>query len=760
MADGVDIDKLQEAIDELKKIIQQLRKANSEILKDTTKEYKEREKLVRDGFNQQRREIREKYKEGETRKRLLGLIDQEEKALDRRLDQEEKLYQKASKVTKVFGGLFTAAETGTGTISSFTDAFKVNEFGAVIAGLGNRLDTNIETFRQLSQVGANFGQSIVALRQSAAQAALPLDDFAKLVGENSEGLAALFGSSTQGAQQIGRLASAVRTQGIDALAPLGFTVDELNETLLLNLERQRRTGAFANMSSQEQIDSAIRFATELDRLAKLTGQQRDELRKQIEQQQANERFQAFLLGKNDETRTRLEGFTAAIGNMSPMLAEGFQDLIANAGVPVTDAAMALVQNAPELRGVVNDLISGTTNAEMALVRTRDASLRSSLRFQKATQTGTVDFLNLQSGFIKLANTTLDVNSVFAEQGKSATGLTGGLTTFEDATKKLSSQFQQIETGLLQGFGPALGGLANATQSLMGGVGGLTQAIAGIPALTGTAIAGVLAGKFLFDKAERIAIIAAGVKIGNKGLTGLMKGMGLGKGGALSKMLGMKGGIAGKGLKGAGMLGGRLLPGLGAAIGIGSSASMLFSKDEETKAKGKGGLAGAAGGAALGAAIGSVVPVIGTVIGGLIGAGLGSMGGQFVGGKLAKRDKPEGREFGGLMIPEIIEPEPRQFGGGMDASEATAKPYLVGEKGPEIVAPKVASSVVANQDLQKTFDTEQLENQMSTMVSELNAANKTLTNMVNSVNTLVAVERRALAGIEKTARKDPTQIGMV
>ena len=101
MADGVDIDKLQEAIDELKKIIQQLRKANSEILKDTTKEYKEREKLVRDGFNQQRREIREKYKEGETRKRLLGLIDQEEKALDRRLDQEEKLYQKASKVTKV-----------------------------------------------------------------------------------------------------------------------------------------------------------------------------------------------------------------------------------------------------------------------------------------------------------------------------------------------------------------------------------------------------------------------------------------------------------------------------------------------------------------------------------------------------------------------------------------------------------------------------------------------------------------------------------
>ncbi|MGB2325449.1 MAG: glucokinase, partial [Pseudomonadales bacterium] len=38
--------------------------------------------------------------------------------------------------------------------------------------LGNRLDVNIETFRQLSQTGANFGQSIVELRTAAASAAL------------------------------------------------------------------------------------------------------------------------------------------------------------------------------------------------------------------------------------------------------------------------------------------------------------------------------------------------------------------------------------------------------------------------------------------------------------------------------------------------------------------------------------------------------------------------------------------------------------
>ena len=185
-----------------------------------------------------------------------------------------------------------------------------------------------------------------------------MDDFAKLVANNSQNLAALFGSTTQGAKRIAELGRITREVGIDQLAPLGFTVDEINETLLLNLDSQRRTGILNTLTDQQRINSAINFAEELDRLAKLTGQQRDELRKQIEQQQANERFQAFLQGATDETRKRLQGFAATVAGISPDLAEGFQDLIANAGVPVTESALALVQNIPGARDVVNDLISG------------------------------------------------------------------------------------------------------------------------------------------------------------------------------------------------------------------------------------------------------------------------------------------------------------------------------------------------------------------------------------------------------------------
>ena len=649
-------------------------------------------------------------KDKDARAKVQDLSD----AIDDNVEQHKKYRETLKKVGTSVVGLGRAASRGEGTISSFTDNFKgLGVIGDSLGFLGNRLDTNIETFRQLSQIGATFGQSIVELRQTAATAALPLDDFAALVRQNSTNLAALFGSTTQGAKGIALLGESIRTQGIDKLAPLGFTVDEVNETLLLNLERQRRTNMFSRMTDEQRVSSAIRFAEELDRLARLTGAQRDELRAQIEQQQSNAKFQAFLQGATDGARTRLEGFAASVGNIAPGLNEGFQDLIANAGVPVTESALALVQNIPQASGVVRDLISGAISSEQALSRLRDAAGASVDRFRKATVTGQVEFLALQGDVINLGRRIVDVDSIFDEQGQTADRLTQGLTTFEDASKRLSGQFQQIETGLLAGFGPALGGLSDATQFLMKGVGGLVAGIAQVPALTGTAIAGVLAGKFLFGKAEQIGIIAAGTSLGTKGFGGTLSKMGLGKGGRL-------GGAARFGAT-------RLLPGLGAAIGVGSSAGQLMNKDKSDDAAGIGGL--------VGAGLGGLLGLIGGPGGALLGAGLGSMAGQYV-----------GNMFGG----------PKAFGGGMDAG----KTYLTGERGPELITAGTSSTVTANSDLKNTFNTEALEMKLNSTVSELNAANKTLTSMVNSVNTLVAVESRALKAVETTARKDRNQVGLV
>src|SRR6056300_362449 len=526
------------------------------------------------------------------------VIGDQIKTRERLIEQNEKMLEIGKKLGDSFVGIGKAAFEGSGSISAFTDNVKG------LGLLGNRLDVNIETFRQLSQSGANFGQSIVQLRTAAASAALPLDDFAALVANNSQNLAALFGSTTQGAQAIARLGAQTRELGIERLAPLGLTVDEINETLLLNLDSQRRTGILNTLTDQQRTQSAINFAEQLDRLAKLTGQQRDELRQQIEQQQSNERFQAALEGQTDETRQRLQGFAGTVEGISPQLAEGFQDLIANAGVPVTESALALVQNIPEAQGVIRSLINGTVSAEQALGQIRDASTKSIDRFGKATVTGQVEFLRFQGDIINLGRRIVDVDGAFADQNAQATSLVKNLTSFEQASKVLSSQFQSIETGLLSAFGPALGGLIGGIQGIMGGTGGIATALAKAPYLTATLIGTALGCKFLFNKAAQIGIIAAGTSIGMRGLGRTIGSVtqGFGKGGAARGALGFMG-----------------RTGLGAAGAAGLAYSGGLASGESNEEKILGALGSAASGALLGSAI---APGIGTAIGGVLGGAYG------------------------------------------------------------------------------------------------------------------------------------------
>ena len=646
------------------------------------------------------------------------LIAKEIKSKEKLIESNEKLIDVTKKVGKSFVGLGKAAFEGQGSISAFTD--NVKGLGLI----GNRLDVNIETFRQLSQSGANFGKSIVDLRLAAGEAALPLDDFAKLVASNSNNLAALFGTTTKGAKEIATLGRITREVGIDRLAPLGFTVDEINETLLLNLDSQRRTGILNQLTDQQRVNSAINFAEELDRLAKLTGAQRDELRSQIEQQQSNERFETALQGQTAETTQRLRGFAATVGNIAPGLNEGFQDLIANAGVPVTESALALVQNIPGARDVINDLISGVVSSEQALGRIRDLSTNSVDRFGKATVTGQVEFLRLQGDIINLGRRIVDVDGVFKEQEQSVSSLVSNLTSFEQATKVLSSQFQGIETAMLRSFGPAFGTLIGGIQNVMGGSGRIATALASAPALTAGLLIAGLSGKFLFNFAKQVLVVAQGTAMGFRMArgAGLVSSTGIGRGkgkGAIGSNM------PGKGFARSGMGRGIGLAGIG-LTGL-SAGQNLMDGDNDNNASAYGAIAGTI----IGGILGSVIPGGGT----LLGAGLGGMAGQAIGGM-----------FGGG----------KAVGGPMDAGKIN----LVGETGPELKVGDAGSAIVANNDLASIFNTKNLESQNETLINENRANRKVMESLSVSLNTLVATSGEQLKTTKKGVRAQQGATGNI
>jgi hypothetical protein len=358
------------------------------------------------------------------------------------------------------------------------------------------------------------------------------------------------------------------------------------------------------------------------------------------------------------------------------------------------------------------LISGATTSEQALANFAKVAEPSIARFSKATVTGTVGFTRLQGPLLEVVRRITDTGSVLDEQNKQATSLVSNLTSFEQASKVLSSQFQSIETGLLSAFGPALGRLIGGIQDIFTGGGKIATMLKENPALTAGLFAGALTGKFLFDKAAQIGIVAAGTRIGTAHIAGTQTAAGLAK-------TGMKGGLRAAG-----------------GLGLMAGGTGVAATAESNAGKAAGLAMSTAGGALTGATIGSVIPLVGTLAGAIIGGAIGLTS--------------------GVLGMQANQTPGREFGGGMD----TGKTYLVGERGPELVTPGTKSTVTANQDLQSTFDTSALETKMASMINELNSANKTLNSMVNGVNTLVAVESRALKAVETTARKDRNQVGLV
>jgi hypothetical protein len=231
-----------------------------------------------------------------------------------------------------------------------------------------------------------------------------------------------------------------------------------------------------------------------------------------------------------------------------------------------------------------------------------------------------------------------------------------------------------------------------------------------------ALGGLLVGKFLFNKAAQIGIIAAGTAIGTgKGLGGIMRGLGIKGGGRVA------GAAAGAGKFGLT----RALPGVGAAFGVGTSMMQVMDKDKTNDKAGIGGL--------IGGGLGGLLGLIGGPGGALLGASLGSMAGQFIGSQF------DGKYAGGEL--------------------PSGQTVLVGEKGPELVTSQSKGMVTSNSDL-GNLNFRPLETKMASMVSELNNANKTLTNMVNGVNTLVAVSGEQLKTNKDSLRTAKNMSGNV
>ena len=334
---------------------------------------------------------------------------------------------------------------------------KVSDFSKHVLGASSRLqnlveylDDNVDQFRSLSQVGAGFNNSIFDMMKSAGMSAMRMDEYYRVVQDNSEVLRMLGGTVTQGAKEFGALSRSMRQGDLgDRLFDLGFTISDVNDGLVNYIQVQALQGRLQGMSQRELIAGSQNYLVEIDKLSKATGLSRDALMDQQTQLGNNAKFQSLLADASREGASNLQ---KNIGAMAQMLGPQFADdlsLIAGGEGGMSDLYKSLIasgQAGQDFAAILENAGNMTDEQFLGAIQQAGPEVAEALaQFSGGTQAG------LQRGGSVLASLFDSIGAFRSMQNIDPEAATRQQTAQENVTDFLTSfgnQLQQVKTNVL------------------------------------------------------------------------------------------------------------------------------------------------------------------------------------------------------------------------------------------------------------------------------------------------------------------------
>lgn len=571
---------------------------------------------------------------------------------------------------------------GTAQTSDLIGAFKnlPGPMGAAAKGLlllAQYQEKNFETYQKATAAGVSFGGSLTDLRVAAASASLTLDSFASLIKENNKTFLLLGGSVNDGAKNFVAFSQSL-TQGQTGreLRALGFTTEQINSGFAAMLASQ------GGLSRQEQANMSTVTAgakalfLQMDALAQLTGEQREEQERMMKERAANEAIQNYLSTLGVEERNKAE---AALNEARMRGGKGAEEALASRlmGIPpLTDRAQqfeTVIQGGSQAIGNlardVNDSSksiqdvqktgsqvtralaeSGRDNKELfkAMVMSNDAQFRevAGAALRADTQARKQGIENLTEEEQRAAAVRADQekrmrDSEAKSMAAAKTGLDELTLSFQKmlapAVKALTPLLEILVDGISAVLTPAFTKLGELTEFLVGGFDKLKETL-GSQAAGATVIGGLAAaGAAAFMLKRRVG--GGGSPAGGPGIGGVGGSVlgGLGVPGSspqnpmyvtvvggnplssLASQLPTPGGAPGGGAPGGG--GKFKLPGKLGGLGLGMVGGLAgdLAADYFGRDTGAGKTADMLGTAASFAGMGAMLGPIGALLGG--GAGL-------------------------------------------------------------------------------------------------------------------------------------------
>lgn len=338
--------------------------------------------------------------------------------------------------------------------------------GGALNKMASMVSESVDTYREMIEVGQTFQGSLLDMNIAAAEARLPLDEFAKAVKKNSQVIAVM------GVKAFGDLSKGVRTN-LAQFGMLGMTTEQVTDMMGSYMQIQQSYGLMERMDRTKASESITKMALETTKVAELTGKSRKELMESSTKALTQDSIRSAMLmmsGRDTQkfqdalikTTTYLAGMPGqagdtltnmlaqTVGRGSAMLSDDMQSFV-NAGMfGITDMMDKMAAKVKS--GNVSD-------AELDEFRKKfvEEGMRNMSNLKLQADTGNQDAKKAIAMIAEVKN--LDAKRL--EETKKMTPATKFLLNLQDNVKQLSGF---IKEKFLKGFEAVWNGFEKAGSS--------------------------------------------------------------------------------------------------------------------------------------------------------------------------------------------------------------------------------------------------------------------------------------------------------
>jgi hypothetical protein len=406
----------------------------------------------------------------------------------KRLEEQTEEIKESTKSIGILSKSFGVVTAGIGGLTSIVGSFakelllggdRLSDFsqhvplvGSILTPFVKYLENSLDAFRDLSVVGASFGNSMIDLRRAALEASMPLDEFTDLVRNNSTVMAALGGNTSSGAIEFARLSKELRT-GVGAdLMGMGFTITELNEALVNYSDFTNRQIGVDRLNNRNLVQGTAEYLFELDKLARLTGLSRKQLQEQINANQADARIRFARSRMTDKQQLQFDSNLTLAASKSQAFSNILADMVD--GRPDEELSRGLFslssvfrENAENIKDMDTAEFLKFSNDLTAEIERLGVGFEEAGVLEAMLRDGVfADMFGLQNDLSDLRRlTAADIENARVEQLK-RDRITSELAQFEESIRNIRTniQVQLINSGIFNTLSASIASVASLINS--------------------------------------------------------------------------------------------------------------------------------------------------------------------------------------------------------------------------------------------------------------------------------------------------------